>query len=152
MKSGVDIIKLFDSNAGFLSCSEFNDFVIEPTKIIVQSLKQSYPELEIMGFPKGAGVLYESYAKETGVDIMTIDYSVPLDWAKEKLQPHVILQGNLNPFTLAYDLKKSLEEAEKIIKVLNNDNRFIFNLGHGVIPETPTENVNELIALVRNNL
>ncbi len=149
IKAGVNVIKLFDSNSGCLSKKEFFDFVIEPTRNLVSKLKEEFPQIKVMGFPKGAGILYEDYAILSGVDIMTIDYSVPLKWARDHLQKHVILQGNLNPFLLAYDIEESIRETRRILDILNHDERFIFNLGHGIIPETPENNVSKLIDFIR---
>ncbi|QXK92382.1 uroporphyrinogen decarboxylase [Neoehrlichia mikurensis] len=146
IKSGVDIIQLFDSHAGILPSTLFTKWVIEPTKEIVSHIKKKYPELPIIGFPKGAGVMYKNFSEETGVSVTSIDYNIPITWAKNNIK--TVIQGNLDPFLLAYSKKHIAKEVEKIIK--DSDNiPLIFNLGHGIIPDTPIENVNDLIQTVK---
>lgn len=143
-EAGADFLQLFDSHAGVLSADEFTEWVIEPTKKIVQNLKG-----KLIGFPKGAGVMYKQYIKETQVAGLGVDYSVPLDWIKTHLQPEITVQGNLNPFVLAYDLEKALIQTNNIINSLK-DKPFIFNLGHGILKTTPIEHVEKVVTLVKS--
>ncbi len=147
INAGVDLIQLFDSWAGILGEAEYNQFVIEPTKKIVRTLKKNFPSLPIIGFPRGSGFLYEQYIDNTGVDAIGVDQFVPVaimkSWSKK-----IVVQGNLDPFIL---LTNREIIAKKVSEILINfkDRNFIFNLGHGVMPNTPVENVEFLVNYVR---
>ncbi len=149
IKSGAEVIQLFDSWSGVLAHEEFRDLVIKPAKKIVENIKKYSPDTPIIGFPKGAGFFYEEYIKEVPVDGVSIDYTVPLEWAAENLQPHVCVQGNLDPVILATSQELIRKRAREIKDILGNG-RFIFNLGHGILPYTPIENVELLVDIVRN--
>ncbi|RDD35221.1 Uroporphyrinogen decarboxylase [Wolbachia endosymbiont of Cylisticus convexus] len=144
---GADVIQLFDSNAGALPWELFERYVIKPTKEIVSAIKNKFPDFPIIGFPRSAGNLYKDYYEKTGVSAVSIDYNVPIEWAKANLK--IPLQGNLNPSLLAYDKAEAIKEAERILDCFR-DLPFIFNLGHGVLPDTPVENIATLVDLVRN--
>lgn len=148
IEAGAEVIQLFDSWAGVLNESAYRRWVIEPNQRIVSALKQNYPDIPVIGFPKGSGVLYEAFVKEVKVDGVGIDFTVPVTWAAEKLQPHVCVQGNLDPLVLAYDKEEMQRQANYIKQVLGKG-AFIFNLGHGIIPETPMEHVDALLEVVR---
>ncbi len=143
IKSGADTVQLFDSWAGILSEAEYKKWVIDPTRKIVMKMKQEYPDILIIGYPRGSGVLYEKYVIESGVDAVAIDERMPLEWVKKYLQPHVVVQGNLDPLLLAGDKERSLMRAREINSLLGSGS-FVFNLGHGIIPSTPVENVRAL--------
>jgi len=151
VKAGAEMIQLFDSWSGVLSESEFHRWVIEPTKYIVREIKAACPHIPIIGFPRQAGSKYKSYAKETRVDAVNIDSSVSLEWARDTLQELCVVQGNLDPLVLSYDKDATLAQAKHIIAMLAKNNRFIFNLGHGILPHTPVENVLALCELIRNS-
>ncbi|WP_068652047.1 uroporphyrinogen decarboxylase [Wolbachia endosymbiont of Trichogramma pretiosum] len=144
---GVDVIQLFDSNAGVLKGKLFERYIIKPTKEIVSAIKSRFPNFPIIGFPRSAENLYTDYCEQTVVSAVSIDYNVPIEWAKENLK--IPLQGNLNPSLLAYNKSEAIEEAKRIIDCFRGL-PFIFNLGHGVLPDTPVENIAELVDLVRN--
>ncbi|WP_353287277.1 uroporphyrinogen decarboxylase [Wolbachia endosymbiont (group B) of Gerris lacustris] len=144
---GADVIQLFDSNAGVLKGKLFERYIIKPTKEIVLAIKSRFPNFPIIGFPRSAENLYTDYCEQTGVSAVSIDYNVPIEWAKENLK--ISLQGNLNPSLLAYNKSEAIEEAKRIIDCFRGL-PFIFNLGHGVLPDTPVENIAELVDLVRN--
>ncbi|WP_246224492.1 uroporphyrinogen decarboxylase [Wolbachia endosymbiont of Litomosoides sigmodontis] len=144
---GADVIQLFDSNAGVLSGELFEKCVIKPTKKIVSAIKGNFPNFPIIGFPKFSGKLYKDYCEKTDVSAVSIDYNIPIEWAKKNLK--IPLQGNLNPSLLAYNKTKAIEEARRIIDCFK-DLPFIFNLGHGVLPDTPIENIAALVDLVKS--
>src|SRR6202140_4861227 len=98
--AGAEAVQLFDSWAGILSETGFERWVIEPTRKIVAGLQQRFPGVPIIGFPRGAGLLYERYAIETGVDAVSLDTTVPLGFARDRLQPNLAVQGNLDPVLL----------------------------------------------------
>ncbi|PLC09939.1 uroporphyrinogen decarboxylase [Anaplasma phagocytophilum] len=144
---GVDILQLFDSNASGLPVDLFETFIVEPTQRIVKELRKHHPSIPIIGFPKGAGVLYTHYALTTGISAVSVDYSIPSQWIKNNISG--VVQGNLDPFLLAYDVEGALKCAGEIIADLR-DKPLIFNLGHGIIPPTPVDNVYRLVDFVRS--
>ncbi len=144
---GVDVIQLFDSNAGILSEKLFKKYIIKPTREIVLAIKDKFSDFPIIGFPKSAGKLYKDYCQQTSISAISIDYDISVEWAKTNLK--VPLQGNLNPSLLAYDQAGAIKEAKHIIDCFR-DLPFIFNLGHGVLPDTPVENIAALVNLVKN--
>lgn len=141
--AGADVIKLFDSWAGVLSPEEFQRWVIEPTKEICFSLKEAYPCIKVIGFPKGAGFGYIEYAQTTGVDAIALDTVTCPVWASKVLPENIIIQGNLDPISLVVGGDPMYKATEGILKALAH-RPFIFNLGHGVLPSTPPENVEAL--------
>jgi uroporphyrinogen decarboxylase len=145
--AGADAVQLFDSWAGVLSEDGFERWVIEPTRRIVAALKQRFPAVPVIGFPRGAGLLYERYAAETLVDAVGIDTQVPVGFARERLQGRVAVQGNLDPVALLVGGAALLEEVRRIRRGLAGG-PFVFNLGHGVLPQTPPENVAALARLL----
>lgn len=145
--AGAEVVQLFDSWAGVLPEAEFARWVIEPTNRIVATLKRQHPECPVIGFPRGAGVLYERYVTETGVDAVGLDTSLPLAFASSKLAPLVSLQGNLDPIVLLTG-GAALEQAVKNLRRSFEGLPWVFNLGHGVLPETPPEHVDRLADLL----
>ncbi|WP_236870092.1 uroporphyrinogen decarboxylase [Candidatus Bandiella numerosa] len=145
---GVEVVKLFDSWAGILAEEEFEELVIRPTRNIVEELRDYKKDIIINTFPRGAGVKYEDFVKKVETDIIAIDHTVPIEWAKEKLQKSATIQGNLDNVILttqSFDLKR------KVIKILDtfSKGRFIFNMGHGMLPESRVEEVEKLISVVK---
>ena len=149
IKAGVDVVQLFDTWASVLPETEFRRFVIAPTKRIVEAIKTFAPRIPVIGFPRGAGVLIETYAQETGVDGVGIDSAVPLNWAAAKLQSVCALQGNLDPVLLLSGGDAMKQAAHRILEVCAGG-PFIFNLGHGILPATPPEHVADLVRCVRD--
>lgn len=148
IKSGAEVIKLFDSWAGVLPENEYRRWVIEPNRKIIQKVKEEFKEIKVIGFPRNSGKLYSEYAVNTGVDCISISDDVSLAWAKDNIKDKVI-QGNFNNLLLATSKKDIKQEVEKIMRV-TYDHPHIFNLNHGVVPETPIENIHELIENIRN--
>jgi uroporphyrinogen decarboxylase len=144
--AGADAVQLFDSWAGVLSEAGFERWVIEPTKEITARLKQSFPAIPIIGFPRGAGLFYQRFAAESGVDAVGIDSGVLFSLARE-LQGRVAVQGNLDPVVLLVGGAVMEREVRGIRGALTGG-PFIFNLGHGVLPQTPPENVAALARLL----
>lgn len=148
IEAGAEAVQIFDSWAGVLSSSEFRRWVIEPTRRIATGLKERHPLVPIIGFPRAAGVLYADYAAETGVDAVSLDTSVPVEWAALTLQTRLPVQGNLDPIALAAGGEALSLAARHILSALSKG-PFVFNLGHGVIQTTPPEHVGQLAALLR---
>lgn len=145
--AGAEVIQLFDSWAAHLPDHEFDKWVIAPTAKIVAALGESHPDVPVIGFPRGAGAAMVRYAVETGIAAIGLDTGVPLAWARENLQTRLPVQGNLDPFTLVAGGKALEAEATRLLAGFGTGPH-IFNLGHGIVPETPPENVARLVDLV----
>jgi uroporphyrinogen decarboxylase len=148
IEAGVEIVQLFDTWAGILPEAAFRRFVIEPTRRIVQALAARHPGVPIIGFPRGAGFLAEAYATETGVTAIGLDATMPLSVARE-LQAARPVQGNLDPLLLVAGGAAMERELRGILAALSGG-PFVFNLGHGIVPQTPPENVQRLVDIVRH--
>jgi len=147
MAAGAEVVQLFDSWAGILPEPAFERWVIEPTRRIILALKRRFPDRPVIGFPRGAGVLYERYIVETGVNGVGLDSMIPAAHARARLQPLATIQGNLDPVLLLTG-GAALEAAVNDLLRALGGGPFVFNLGHGVLPETPPENVAALARLL----
>lgn len=147
IENGVDVIQLFDSWAGVASPQQFEEWIIKPTTRITWTLKQKFPHIPIIGFPRMAGAKYAYYSQQTGVDAVSVDYQTPLAWARDLIS--LPLQGNLDPLLLATDIKATLAEVDRCVEVMHGK-PFIFNLGHGVIQQTPVEHMQALADHIRS--
>jgi len=146
--AGADVVQLFDSWAGILSEPEFERWCQAPARAIVTRLKARHPEVPIIAFPRGAGVRYRSYAQAVPVDGLSLDTTVSLAWARHAL-PDVCLQGNLDPAALVAGGVVACREARRIVAALA-ERPFVFNLGHGVLPQTDPVAVAALADYVRS--
>jgi uroporphyrinogen decarboxylase len=146
--AGVDAVQLFDSWAGSLSPAQFERWVIEPTSRIVSQLRARCPGVPIIGFPKGAGGKLPAYARETGVDAIGVDETVDPVWANLNLPKDLPVQGNLDPLALIAG-GEALETAVARIRAAFCDRPHIFNLGHGILPDTPIVHVEHLLSILR---
>jgi uroporphyrinogen decarboxylase len=146
IEAGAEAVQLFDSWAGVLPEAGFELWVIEPTRQITARLKRSFPTVPIIGFPRGAGLFYQRYAAETGVDAVSIDTAVSAGFARDQLQGRVAVQGNLDPVALLVG-GAVMEREVRAIRHALAGGPFIFNLGHGVLPQTPPEHVVALAEL-----
>lgn len=145
---GAEVVQVFDSWAGVLPPVQFSNWVIRPLQKIVASVKEAHPELPIIGFPRGAGMAYATFAAQTGVDAVSLDSTVPVAWAVENVHPHTVIQGNLDSLVLRAG-GPQLEAAVNEILTAFSDRPFIFNLGHGILPDTPVAHVEQLFDMVR---
>ncbi len=149
--AGVDAVQLFDSWAGVLSDAGFERWVIDPTRQITARLKERFPSVPVIGFPRGAGLLYPRYVARSGVDAVSIDTTVSSAFAREQLQGRVAVQGNLDPVALLVGGEVMEREVREIRRALSGG-PFIFNLGHGVLPQTPPEHVAALARLLAESV
>jgi len=147
-KAGCRVLQIFDSWAGSLPEDEFERWCIVPTRAIVDRVKAHAPDIPIIGFPRGSGPLAERYAAKTAIDAVGCDTSLPAGWIRSALQTRLPVQGNLDPILLAAG-GPALDTRVKWILETLGQGPFIFNLGHGILPETPIENVERLVALVK---
>jgi len=147
LAAGADAVQVFDSWAGVLPEDAFRALSIGPMKKIRSALAVSHPEAPVIGFPRGAGVLYIDYVRETAVDAVSLDYTVPDRLARE-LQSICVTQGNIDPYALVAGGSSLRREVERV-KALAAGGAHIVNLGHGIVPQTPPDHVAELVASVR---
>lgn len=148
IKAGVEAVQLFESHAGQLEGEQFEKWIIEPTHKIGEYMKDFHGDIPVIGFPRGAGKAALDYGLETLVDCVGLDYEADLDWAAREMTAHMPVQGNLDPQLLLQGGEAMEQGLEKIRATLQGK-PFIFNLGHGVIKETPPEHVEQLTRIVR---
>ena len=147
-EAGAETLMLFDSWAGVLAPDQFRRYVIEPTRRIVSALRENHPYVPVIGFPRMAGLSVEAYARETGVNAVGLDTAMDLTRAVPLLPGTVAAQGNLDPLALVAG-GRAMETGTRAILDAMKGRPFIFNLGHGIVPQTPPEHVAALIAMVR---
>jgi uroporphyrinogen decarboxylase len=148
IEAGVHAVQLFDSWAGSLAPEQFERWVIAPNARIVAALKARHPDTPVIGFPKGAGGKLPAYARETGVDALGLDETVDPAWAHANLPAGLPVQGNLDPLALVAG-GETLDRAVDRIRAALAGRPHVFNLGHGILPDTPLEHVARLLARVR---
>lgn len=148
IQAGAEAVQLFDSWSGSLAPSEFERWVIAPNAAIVRQLKAKFPNVPVIGFPKGAGEKLSAYARETGVDAIGIDETIDPLWAARELPAGMPVQGNLDPLLLLAGGEELERQALRILDAFA-DRPHVFNLGHGIGQTTPVEHVGQLLALVR---
>ena len=148
LKAGADVLQIFDTWAGVLPPREFRRWSVEPTKRIVEGVRKKVPDAKIIGFPRGAGALLPSYVEATKVDAVSIDWAAEPSLIRNRVQSRVAVQGNLDPLVLIAG-GDALDRA--VDDVLSNyaAGRLIFNLGHGIQPETPIAHVEQMVKRVR---
>jgi uroporphyrinogen decarboxylase len=148
IEAGAETVMLFDSWAGILSPSQFRQHVIGPTQTIVNALRQAHPAVPVIGFPRLAGLLVGEYATATRVDGIGLDTSMDLSRAAGLMPPRTALQGNLDPLALVVGGRALRRETAAVLTALKGC-PCVFNLGHGIVPQTPPEHVTALLEQVR---
>jgi uroporphyrinogen decarboxylase len=148
VQAGAEALQLFDSWAGSLAPAQFEQWVIAPTSRLVAALKNRHPRVPVIGFSKGAGGKLKAYARETGVNALGLDETVDPLWAAKELPAKLPVQGNLDPLALVAG-GGTQESAVKRILDAFADRPHIFNIGHGILPDTPIAHVEQLIDQVK---
>jgi uroporphyrinogen decarboxylase len=149
IEAGADVVQIFDSWAGGLPERAFSDWVIGPNRRIVEAVRRCIPDARIIGFPRAATETgYGAYAAQTDVNAVSVDTAASMRWAVSALDKRVAVQGNLDPIALIAG-GDALNRAVDNILEETRERPFIFNLGHGILPETPLEHVAQLVARVR---
>jgi uroporphyrinogen decarboxylase len=148
VEAGAEAIMLFDTWAGILPPAQFRQYVIAPTRRIIDGLRRRWPGLPIIGFPRLAGIMLGEYAANVTANAVGIDTAADPALAACLVPNHVALQGNLDPLALVAG-GDAMRRAVRTILEAMHGRAFIFNLGHGVLPQTPPEHVTELVRLVR---
>lgn len=150
VKAGADCLQIFDTWAGSLPDDEFDRWVVSPTRTIREAIRDLHPDIPVIGFPRGAGAAAVWYVSETGVNGIGCDTATPPFVMSEAFDDEeVVVQGNLDPLLLVAGGTHLDERVNEILDLMRGK-RFIFNLGHGIVPQTPPENVARLVERVRS--
>jgi len=149
IKHGADYIKIFDSWAGLLDNEEYDRFIIEPNKKISEAIKKFSSRTQQIFFPRGSSHNYIKFIDRVKPMILALDNNYPEDIYDIAIRKNIILQGNLNPKTLVEGGEKLIRETKEVLERFKK-NKHIFNLSHGVLPQTPTANVQKVVEIVRN--
>ncbi|UPJ60340.1 uroporphyrinogen decarboxylase [Bradyrhizobium sp. 192] len=148
LEAGANALQIFDTWAGVLPPAEFARWSVEPTRRIVEGVRAKVPDAKIIGFPRGAGAQLPAYVEATGVNAVSIDWTAEPGFIRERVQSKVPVQGNLDPLVLITG-GAALDRAVDDVLANFAQGRFIFNLGHGIQPETPIAHVEQMIRRVR---
>ncbi|MGB3448768.1 MAG: uroporphyrinogen decarboxylase [Xanthobacteraceae bacterium] len=150
LAAGANALQIFDTWAGVLPPREFERWSIEPTRRIVEGVRKVVPDAKIIGFPRGAGAQLPAYVARTGVDAVSIDWTAEPALIRSQVQNHVAVQGNLDPLALIAG-GDTLDRAVDDVLTNYANGRLIFNLGHGITPETPIAHVEQMLRRVRRS-
>ncbi len=146
--AGVDAVQLFDSWAGSLAPDEFDRWVVAPNRAIVDAVRATCPGVPIIGFPKGAGAKLVAYVEGVRPDVIGVDETIDPVWADKVLPAGMPVQGNLDPLLLIAG-GVALDDRIDAIRAAFANRPHIFNLGHGILPDTPIAHVEQLLRRVR---
>jgi uroporphyrinogen decarboxylase len=149
IEAGAEAVQLFDSWAGSLSPTQFEQWVIAPTARLVSALRDRHPDVPVIGFPKGAGGKLGTYARETGVTALGLDETVDPIWAAKDLPEGLPVQGNLDPLALIAGGDNLRAAVRRILDAFVS-RPHIFNLGHGILQDTPIAHVEDMLAEVKS--
>jgi uroporphyrinogen decarboxylase len=146
--AGVDAVQIFDTWAGVLPPREFARWVTEPTRRVVAAVRAKVPQAPIIGFPRGAGTLLPAYVAPLGLNAVSLDWTIDRDFACRQLPSDLAVQGNLDPLVLCAGGAALDAAVEEVLQGFAG-RPFIFNLGHGILPDTPIAHVEQMLARVR---
>jgi uroporphyrinogen decarboxylase len=147
-EAGVDVVQIFDTWAGVLSPDEFDRWCIAPVSSIVTKVRSRVPDARIIAFPRGAGTGLIRYVEQVAANAIGLDWMIDSTFARQAIQSRLPVQGNLDPFALLAG-GTALDRAVDAVLAAFSSGPFIFNLGHGILPETPIEHVEQMIRRVR---
>lgn len=150
LQAGVDAVQIFDTWAGVLPPEEFARWSIAPTRRIVLAVRDAIPDAKIIGFPRGAGSMMPHYAAEVPCNAVGLDWMIDKTFARDHVQSVKPVQGNLDPLVLIAGGEALDRSVDDVMRAFS-DKPFIFNLGHGITPETPIENVERMLRRVRGS-
>lgn len=148
VNAGVDALMLFDTWGGLLATADYPNMSLAPMKYIVLKIKEKYPHIPIILFTKGGGQWLDALAA-TGCDALGIDWTLSLRSARAIVKDSVCLQGNLEPAILLKSEKEIVVGVQEVLASYGHGHGHIFNLGHGITPDVPPENVSILIDAVQ---
>jgi uroporphyrinogen decarboxylase len=148
LKAGAEVVQIFDTWAGVLGSDQFDRWCILPTQKIVEGVRRQVPRARIIGFPRGASAMALPYLQMTGVSAIGIDWTFERSIARDMLQSRVPVQGNVDPLALLAGGAALDREVDDVMKELGGG-PLVFNLGHGILPETPIAHVERMLKRVR---
>jgi len=148
LKAGADAVQIFDTWAGVLPSDEFQRWCIEPTRRIADQVRREAPGAKLIGFPRGAGTMLPRYVAEAAVDAVGLDWTIDRAFARDQVQARLPVQGNVDPLALVAG-GAALDRAVDATLEAFAGGPFIFNLGHGIVPETPIGHVEQMLRRVR---
>ena len=148
LQAGADCVQIFDTWAGVLGPEQFDRWCIVPTQKIVEGVRRHVPRAKIIGFPRGAGAMALPYVEMTGVSAIGIDWTFERSIARDALQSRVPVQGNVDPLALLAGGTALDREVDDVMRHLG-DGPLIFNLGHGILPDTPIVHVERMLKRIR---
>jgi uroporphyrinogen decarboxylase len=148
LEAGADVVQIFDTWAGSLPADDFERWCVQPTKRLVAKLRAKIPGAKVIGFPRGAGGKFPRYVDETGVDAVGLESGIDRRFAREEIQSHLPVQGNVDPQILLAGGDALDREVDAVMEAFSGG-PFIFNLGHGILPTTPIAHVERMLRRVR---
>src|SRR5215813_8916663 len=148
LQAGADAVQIFDTWAGVLPTEEFQRWCIAPTRRIADKVRREVPGAKLIGFPRGAGTMLPKYVAEAGVDAVGLDWAIDRAFAREQVQSRLPVQGNVDPLALVAG-GAALDRAVDASLEAFGHGPFIFNLGHGIVPQTPIAHVEQMLKRVR---
>ncbi len=148
LDAGADVVQIFDTWAGSLPPDDFERWCVQPTKQLISKLRAKRPDAKVIGFPRGAGKNIPRYVDETSVDAVSLESGIDRGFAREKIQSRVPVQGNLDPLILRAGGSALDREIDAVLAAFS-DGPFVFNLGHGILPDTPIAHVEQMLKRVR---
>ena len=147
LDAGADAVQIFDSWASVLDEDQFEKWCVAPVKSLVAKVKSARPGAKVIGFPKGIGAFYKGYGAKTGIDMVGLDWTMPMSFAQE-IQSELPIQGNLDPKRWIAGGRALDEGVDEILEYLAGG-PLVFNLGHGITPDTPVDHVSQMVNRVR---
>ncbi len=150
LRTGVEVVQIFDSWSGVLPVNEFERWCIAPVEKLVAKVRAAIPDARIIAFPRGAATHMASMVRMNGISAIGLDTAVDPAWAAASLQTVLPVQGNLDPLALIAGGRSLNAGIDRILTAFAGKPH-IFNLGHGILPETPIAHVEQLVARVRGS-
>jgi uroporphyrinogen decarboxylase len=148
LEAGADVVQIFDTWAGSLPVEDFERWCVQPTRRMVAKLRAKKPGARVIGFPRGAGRNIPRYVDETGVDAVSLESGIDRAFARDQIQTRVPVQGNVDPLVLLEGGAALDREVDAVLKAFGAG-PLIFNLGHGILPQTPIAHVERMLKRVR---
>jgi uroporphyrinogen decarboxylase len=148
LEAGADVVQIFDTWAGALSGDDFERWCVQPTKRLIGKLREKRPGAKVIGFPRGANKNIPRYVAETKVDAVSLGNEINRNFARDEIQAHVPVQGNVDPEALLEGGAALDREVDEVM-IAFGGGPLIFNLGHGILPATPIAHVERMLKRVR---
>ena len=148
LEAGADVVQIFDTWAGSLPLKDFERWCVQPTKRLIAKLRAKHPYTKMIGFPRGAGKNIPQYVDETKVDAVSLESGIDRNFASDEIQSRVPVQGNVDPLILREGGAALNREVDAVLTAFSGG-PFIFNLGHGILPDTPIAHVEQMLNRVR---